>query len=649
MKKTFLSFLICFVLISLPGFAELSRHIVHYKIQAKLVPEEKAVIGMETLTWLNDSEFPVSELQFHLYLNAFKNNRTTFMREGGRIHRGFKLDEDEWGYNKIKKIRIKYGPDLTPFIEYIQPDDGNEDDQTVMKVPLPEPVPPHEKIMLDIQFYAKLPKVYARSGFNDDFFMVAQWFPKIGVLEDGEWNCHQYHRSSEFYADFGVYEVEITVPQEYIVGATGNCIKKTSSEDGWKTCTYYQEDVHEFAWTACPDFVKFREPYVLDNPPVETEIILLIHRNHLNQKERYLRALENGIEFYSQNYGAYPYSTITLVDPPIKAAGASGMEYPTLFTAGTFFCLPQGLRFTEMVTIHEFGHGYWYGIVASNEFEEAWLDEGINSYSEIKAMDYYYGEDSSMIDWMGIKISDFALQRVQLIATAKLDPILKKSWEFYSGGSYSVNSYSKAAITLLTLEKYLGEDVMKKIMQTYYERWKFRHPKTQDFIDIAEEVSGEDLGWFFNQFFKSPGKLDYAVESIQSLEIKEPQGIFNGELRKPEKRDKKDDKNKKEKMYKNVVSVIRKGELVFPQDILITFEDGEKIREKWNGKTRWKKFIYFKPKKLKSAQVDPERKMLLDVNFINNSMRLKPKKAFSIKAALNAMLSFQNILSWISY
>lgn len=642
-----LAFLCAAAILVQPAFSSLSKHIVDYRIKARLIPEEKTVLGEEVLTWLNDSDLPVSELQFHLYLNAFKNNRSTFMKESGGAHRGFRLAEDEWGYNEVKKIQIRNGLDLTGLIRYIHPDDDNQDDRTVMKVELPEPVLPQEKITLEIEFTAKLPRVFARSGYAGNFFMVAQWFPKIGVWEEGQWNCHQYHAESEFYADFGVYEVAITVPDEYVVGATGKRIKEEKNADGTTTFIHYQEDVHDFAWTACPDFLEFRESFRLDDPPVEIEIILMIHQSHRNQKDRYLKALQNGITFYSRNYGPYPYDTITLVDPPLKGMAAAGMEYPTLFTGGTFFILPRGIRLTEMVTIHEFGHGYWYGIVASNEFEEAWLDEGINSYSEVKAMNTYYGQDSSMVDFLGVEISDTVSQRMNVVGSAELDPILRNSWEFYSGGSYSVNVYAKAAITLLTLERYLGDEVMARIMRRYYERWKFRHPKTQDFIDVAREVSGQDLGWFFDQFFRSPEKLDYAVGTISSSEIEGPEGLFEGE---PVLSGEKDKREKNEQtIYRNEVTVVRKEKLVFPQEIKIVFADGEVVEETWDGRDKWKRFVYDRPAKLDYVQIDPKRKILLDTNFINNSRTLEPKKGFSVKSALSWMLNFQNILSWISF
>jgi hypothetical protein len=181
-------------------------------------------------------------------------------------------------------------------------------------------------------------------------------------------------------------------------------------------------------------------------------------------------------------------------------------------------------------------------------------------------------------------------------------------------------------------------------MKAYFERWKFKHPKTDDFIAVAEEVSGQDLDWFFDQFLHSPDKLDYAVGSLRSREIREPEGIFNGEFRTPS-----DNKEEgKQKNYKNDVVIVRKGELIFPQEILIVFEDGEEVRERWDGKDRWARFTYYKPVKLKSAQLDPEGKILLDVNHLNNSLTRKPDKTSPLKCALDMMLKFQKFLTVIS-
>ena len=625
-----------------PARASLSHPIVRYDIQARLVPEIKTVQGREVLTWLNDSDVPVSELRFHLYLNAFKNNRSTFMKESGGRHRGFKLDGENWGAIDVTRIQIKDGADLTPTLEFVQPDDHNPEDQTVARISLPAAVKPKESVSLVIDFVSKMPRVFARSGFSGDFYMIGQWFPKIGVWWKDQWNCHQYHSTSEFFADFGAFNVEITAPERFIIGATGRRTAERKNPDGTRTLTYVQEDVHDFAWTACPEFVEYRERFTLADPAVDTEMIILLHRAHLNSKERYVRSLRQGLEFYSRHYGPYPYGTITLVDPAPGAAAAGGMEYPTLFTAMTTSFMPGGIRMPEMVTIHEFGHGYWYGIVGSNEFEEAWLDEGINSYSEAKAMAEYYGPDRSLIDWGPVRISDVQYQRFSVIGSGRFDPVLRNSWEYVSNGSYSLNVYSKASLMLLSLERYLGEEIMARVMKTYYERWKFRHPTSADFVQAAEDVSGRDLKWFFDQALNSPDKLDYAISSLSSEEVPPAAGLFNGKLVSPPEAKRK---RGEAVTYRNEIVVVRKGEWVVPQDILIVLEGGKTIRESWDGRERWKKFVLFGPRKLDYVQIDPEARWLLDVNFANNSMRLEARPGGPRKIALTITAWFQHLLS----
>jgi len=189
---------------------------------------------------------------------------------------------------------------------------------------------------------------------------------------------------------------------------------------------------------------------------------------------------------------------------------------------------------------------------------------------------------------------------------------------------------------------------MARVMRTYYESWKFRHPTTGDFIAVAEEVSGRDLGWFFDQFLKTAGSLDYAVSSIRSREEEEPSGFYGGELLAPKPKKSGRDKDQ-EKVYRNEVVVQRKGEFVFPQEILVTFENGEEIREEWDGRDKWKKFVYRRPVKLKSACLDPENKILLDVNFFNNSKVIKPDPASPLKYALGLALKFQEFLTCLSF
>src|SRR5215471_12296787 len=186
--------------------------VASYKIDVQLKLDDKQrpkhLEGLERLTWLNHSQDTISDLQFHLYLNAFKNAKSDFFEESGGQLRGEEAQPGEWGWIDVNKMKLAGGEDLTSKIEFIHPDDDNSDDQTVIRAPLSKPVNPGETIELDIKFTAQLPRVFARTGYWASFALVGQWFPKIGVWESaGErrrveagWNCHQFHATSEFFA-----------------------------------------------------------------------------------------------------------------------------------------------------------------------------------------------------------------------------------------------------------------------------------------------------------------------------------------------------------------------------------------------------------------------------------------------------------------
>jgi hypothetical protein len=255
--------------------------IVDYHIRARLDTSLKAIDGQETLTWRNDSPDSIGELRFHLYLNAFQNEKSTFMRESGGQLRTDKMPKEGWGYVEVRKMQVAGGPDLTPAIRFIHPDDDNADDQTAIAVSLPQPLGPGRSITLNIDFLSKLPKVFARTGYHNDFFFAGQWFPKIGVYEkagdryarQGAWNCHQFHANSEFFADYGNWDVTVTVPSTYVVGATG--VEQSRSEDAQRHETTYrfvQENVHEFAWTASPKFVRVEREFDPDREVSASEL-----------------------------------------------------------------------------------------------------------------------------------------------------------------------------------------------------------------------------------------------------------------------------------------------------------------------------------------------------------------------------------------
>ncbi len=324
----------------------LSPRIANYDISVSLDPKEKKLKGTETLVWRNTSRDRITELQFHLYLNAFKNSESTFMKESGGSSRGNAMDVGGWGWINVDRMSVRGGEDLKPKIEFIHPDDDNDKDQTALRVRLARPVLPNQAITIDISFSAKLPTVFARTGYYDDFYMVAQWFPKIGVYETagmryattGRWNCHQFHSTTEFYADYGVYNVDITVPQPFVVAATGLRQNEHRNGDTTKTLFYHAEDVHDFAWTASPRYE------VVDDKWEHVAIQLLIQPEHRQHTERYLQSTKVALKYFNDFLGKYPYPNVTVVDPPIKAFGAGGMEYPTLITGGSVYGLIDGIK-----------------------------------------------------------------------------------------------------------------------------------------------------------------------------------------------------------------------------------------------------------------------------------------------------------------
>lgn len=695
MKKLFMTIpVFCLVFFQGPAHVSgaMSQQVVRYQIAATLNPQAKAVTGHETLTWLNTSTDEVWELRFHLYLNAFKNDKSTFMRESRGQLRGDRYEEGKWGDVDVQSITLESGFDLKPSMKYLHPDDTNTDDQTVMAVTLPQPVKPQSTVTLKIDFYSKLPRVFARTGYFGNFFMVGQWFPKIGVYEPAgmryatkeRWNCHQFHANSEFYADYGSYHVDLTVPSNFVVGASGVEQGRRNNSDGTTTYTFMQDDIHDFAWTADPTYIRVERTFdtnklvteeevkavagLLDRSPEEVRLqnvkmILLIHPEHASQSQRHFTALENGLKYFGLWYGKYPYPTITMVDPAYKGGGAGGMEYPTLFTAGTSWLTSRPPTGLEEVVIHEFGHQYWYGMVGSNEFEESWLDEGFNTYSTSRVMDTAYEPSYINIRFAGIPLTWFIsslkyfqdwINRSGTMASTQRDYIVRNAWDYYDTISYGVNSYPRTAATLRTLQHLVGDKTFAKIMRTYFERWHFKHPSTNDFRAVVNEVSGRDMNWFFDQFVYSSNILDYTVDEVSSTKVSRGMGIFEDSsgkhyevtAKEVKQSEKKEAKGKKadEGMFESEVTVRRLGGAVAPVDVLVVFKNGDHFRTTFDGQYRWTRYRFLKPSKIDYAVVDPDHKLLLDLNFTNNSRTLEAHHGAAVQWTSKFMFWIQNLL-----
>jgi hypothetical protein len=627
----------------------LSDRILNYRIEVGLDPVEKTVQGQEVLTWRNQSGQPLQDFCFHLYLNAFKNNRSTFVQESSSrpLWNGVEeIPDNYWGYTNIDSIQVAPGQNAIHRQvikrEYIHPDDDNEMDQSVLRIVLDQPLPAGEVIEFQIDFTSRLPRGTRRTGWAQDYFFVAQWFPKIGVVQEGQWNCHQYHQSTEYFADFGVYDVSFTVPADFVVGSTGKRVDQRDNGDGTTTYRYLQEDVHDFAWTGSPRFLE-RKRRFSDPPLPEVDITLLLLPEHRHLEERYFTSIQHALHYYGNWFGAYPYETITVVDPAYRS-NSGGMEYPTFLTGGGSFWAPEKVLSPEGVTIHEVGHQWWYGMSANNEFEESWLDEGLNSWSESRVQKYAYEPSRFMrrlfggipltFDSVEIPFETGSLASVR--RDGKVDVMTRRAWEYLGRASYRANSYSKPEMILWTLERWLGEELMLEAMSTYFQRYQFKHPTTRDFIETISEVAQQDMGWFFEQTFFSSELVDYGIETATSKKVPDPKGVFDD-----------DQEESPEEQYLTEVVVKRFEGAKFPVEVAMVFEDGEEIREEWDGQDRWHRYRVERPARLKYAEVDPERKLLLDIDPTNNSHYAKEEEGFSLatrKWASKWLFWLQNLL-----
>ena len=633
--------------------ATLSDRVVGYRIKATLDPVKHVVDGHEQLTWRNRSAVPVRSVYLHMYLNAFESNNTTFFTEkrltGRSFPSGAEIHDGEWGHIALRSV-VQGGASAT--WSYVQPDGGTKNDHTVLKLDLPAPVAPGATTVLDMAFQSQLPRVVARTGYFKTFHMVAQWFPKIAVLElPGErgataprWNAHEFHLDSEFYADFGSYDVTLTLPASYIVGATGVPQgKPVVSSPGMLTHHYVQDDVHDFAWTAdtrsAPPLVShWTGP---GSPPVT--VTVLYPPEYKASAAPAMQATKDALTYFSRTLGPYPYQTVTVVIPPFNAEEAGGMEYPTFFTTEAYADTTPGTLnsyLLDAVTIHEFGHGYFYGILASNEFEEPLLDEGLNDYWDLRMerdRKQTIHATTPLLKAAGLApvFAVFDAERFDAPRDLPADAPGENAHHRLQGIG---PVYSRTATAMRDLEAQLGHDVIEKSFKEYYRRWKFRHPSLADLRDTLIDVSGKPgiVNAMFDQQLYAVRRVDDRITDFSSIEnlplagSTEVNGKWN-ELssqtlaqRIDSARDTWRKKHPKAVdgsgpfPFITTVTLRRNGAPV-PQTLVVKFADGTSETVQWPGAEDWQTYHWTRPARAVSAELDPQRLHYLDVNKLDDT------------------------------
>jgi hypothetical protein len=549
--------------------------IASYRMDVRLDPVAKTVSGTERITYRNPSQDTLTELWLRLYLRAFRDRNTIWMRESGGGNRGFAISSNELGDINVSKLALVDGTDLLASTTLTD---------TLMHVPLPQPLAPGQSVELDANWVSKLPRVFARTGYggrDDTFFMVGQWYPKLAVYDRGHWDTEPWHANSEFFNDFGSYDVNVTVPNEYLVAGAGVPAGERAAGTGTKTLRFTSEDVTDFAFAASPDF-KTRAAKAGD-----VEVALYYLPEHEAGVDEYITAAVGALQDYSAWYGAYPHPRLTVVDVPDNAGGAGGMEYPTLVTGGTVG-VQGGSGFLSLVTAHEIGHQWWPMQTATNEGREPWLDEGLTEYSGMR----YMIDSGTQVGLGSAGVSAAVVDKAECAGSMN-HPATLPAWQ-YTGGTY-ITVYCKTALGLWTLESVVGTSPFRKAMADYLAQYRFKHPTGADFRASVERSLGGDQRWFFDDYLNGTGVIDYTASPIENT--------ASG----------------------STVRVIRKGAVRAPVEVRVTLASGAQHVETWDGQAQETSLTFPGGDPVASVEVDPAHKLKAELNVLDNSVSTAPQ------------------------
>ena len=510
---------------------------VDYQIDVRLNDRNHRLSGTVDITYHNQSPDTLRELYVHLYPNAYSSKQTAYARQEIKLGNKDFAFAGDWELGMIDSLAFAMDGSPVPWMLTADPD--------IARISLPNPIPPGEKAVLSTPFRVQIPRSFSRLGRVGQSYQVTQWFPKIALYNTEGWHPLPYLDQGEFFSDFGSYSVEITLPENYIVAATGvlqNAEERNhllalatsknppltdfpQSADAFKTLRFTADNVHDFAWFADKRFAVRRKEINLDGMDIECWSF----HTDIDQRlwERAPDYLARSLEFYHKNVGPYPYDQVCAVQAPLSRG--TGMEYPMITLIGK-----EESAFTlDRVIAHEVGHNWFYGMLASNERKFAWMDEGMNSYYEFQYLLRYYNT-----------LGDNALPRFVRDSSIYADPQLYMQFLHRCGrlqnpqsdandlnsDNYFFGAYYKPALVLWMLKEWVGEAAFNDAMRDYFDKWQFRHPGPADFRKSLEDHFDLDLSWVFDHLLSTSQMIDYAISAGSTGQVKV---INRGQVRAP--------------------------------------------------------------------------------------------------------------------
>ena len=507
---------------------------VHYKMQVKLNDADHQFDGHTDLTYTNNSSDTLREIFFHLYFNAFQPGSDMDIRSlwiddpDPRVtDRISKLTPEQYGQQHIQRLTLN-GKKI----------DAQQEQGTIVRFDLStQPILPHQSAQLSFDWNGQVPIQIRRSGRDNaegvDYSM-AQWYPKICAYDKDGWHPNPYV-GREFYGEYGTFDVEITMDQDFVIGGTGE-VKNEINRKGQKTWTFHAEKVHDFVWAADKDY---------QHDIVKMKNGLKIHFYYLKNQEleENWKKLEEFtpkmFEYMNQHFGEYPYPVYSIIQ-----GGDGGMEYPmaTLITG------KRKVGSLVGVTAHELAHSWYQGILGFNESLYGWMDEGFTSFASDEVMDQLFPRPQAPVHL------DALNGYVSLATSGKEEPMNTHADHYNTNFAYGSAVYNKGETYLYQLKGMMGDALFYKTMKRFFNTYRFKHPTDQDFIRVAEKESGWVLDWYNEYMVHSTKTIDYAIDTVyqQKLDI-------NGEE------------------ISNIISLKKIGSFPMPLELVITTQEGEQI------------------------------------------------------------------------
>lgn len=545
--KQFLSFLFLFLFAVNSNSQSYFQQEVNYTIKVKLDDVNNTISAFEEFEYVNNSPDQLDRIYMHIWPNAYRNGKTALGKqqyESGEMTLTYGNEIDKGGIDsldfKINGKNVKW--------EY---DTENID---ICILYLPVPLKSGERISVSTPYKVKIPSgSISRLGHIGQSYQITQWYPKPAVYDKNGWNPIPYLNQGEFYSEFGSFDVSITLPKNYVIGATGdlqtesemiflNELANTTkanisnnllqgqgrkgktdfppSDAEYKTVRYIQSKVHDFAWFADKRYAVLKGEVELPQSKRKVTSWAMFVPQNADTWKHAIEYINDGTYYYSLWNGDYPYNNVTAVDGTISAGG--GMEYPNVTVIGNTSSKEE----LEVVIVHEVGHNWFYGILGSNERVHGWMDEGMNTLNEVRYIQTKYPDNKRMSDMvLGGKFHfndldhhDMGDISYRMLAVLGEDQPLETHSAQFSPINYGVIMYQKTGLVFYYLKDYLGEDLFGKCMHAYFEEWKFKHPQPEDMKATLERTSGKDLSWLFNDLINTTNHIDYKLKKVKTSE-----------------------------------------------------------------------------------------------------------------------------------